>query len=55
MFGLRSDTSGLRSDISVWSQICPIIRNFEQRKSRSGAKMMCLCFDKLTINKLDNI
>jgi hypothetical protein len=35
--------------------ICPITRNFEQRKSRSGAKMMCLGPDKLTISKLDNI
>jgi hypothetical protein len=33
----------------------PVTRNFEQRKSRSGAKMMHLGPDKLTISKLDNI
>jgi hypothetical protein len=30
-------------------------RNFVQQKSRSGAKIMRLDPDKLTINKLDNI
>jgi hypothetical protein len=48
MFRLRSDMSGL-------GRICPVTRNFEQRKSRSGAKTMCLGPDKLTISKLDNI
>jgi hypothetical protein len=37
------------------SQICPITRNFEQQKSRLGAKMMRLGPDKLTISKLDNV
>jgi hypothetical protein len=37
------------------SQICPITRNFEQQKSRLGAKMMRLAPDKLTISKLDNV
>jgi hypothetical protein len=36
-------------------RICPITRNFEQRKSRSRAKMIRLGPDKLTISKLDNI
>jgi hypothetical protein len=49
------DMSGLRLDMSGLGRICPIIRNFEQRKSRSGAKMMRLIPDKLTISKLDNI
>jgi hypothetical protein len=35
--------------------ICPVTRNFEQQKSRSGVKMMRLDPDKLTISKLDNI
>jgi hypothetical protein len=48
MFGLKSNMSGL-------GQICPVTRNFEQWKSRSGAKSMCLGPDKLTISKLDNI
>jgi hypothetical protein len=47
--------SGLRSDMSGLGRICPVTRNFEQRKSRSGDKTMCLGPDKLTISKLDNI
>jgi hypothetical protein len=47
--------SGLRSDMSRLGRICPVTRNFEQRKSRSGAKTMRLGLDKLTISKLDNI
>jgi hypothetical protein len=47
--------SGLRSDMSSLGWICPITRNFEQRKSRSGNKTMCLRPDKDTISKLDNI
>jgi hypothetical protein len=35
--------------------ICPVNRNFAQRKSRSGAKTMHLCPDELTISKLDNM
>jgi hypothetical protein len=49
MSDLRSNMSGLGG------QICPMTRNFEQRKSRSGAKMMRIGPDKLTISKLDNI
>jgi hypothetical protein len=55
MSGLRSDMFGLGRICLVWSQICPVTKNFEQRKSRSGAKTMHLRPDKLTINKLDNI
>jgi hypothetical protein len=47
--------SDLRSDMSSLGQICPVTRNFEQQKSRSGAKTMHLGPDKLTISKLDNI
>jgi hypothetical protein len=36
-------------------RICPITRNFAQRKSRLGAKTMRLDSDKLTISKLDNM
>jgi hypothetical protein len=35
--------------------MCPVTRNFKQRKSRSGDKMMCLGPDKLTISRLDNV
>jgi hypothetical protein len=35
--------------------ICPVTRNFVQRKSRSGAKIMRLDPDELTISKLDNM
>jgi hypothetical protein len=48
MFGLRSDMSGL-------GQICPVNRNFVQRKNRSGAKTMRLRPDELIISKLDNM
>jgi hypothetical protein len=43
------------SDMPGLGQICPITRNFEQRKCRSRAKTICLGPDKLTISKLDNI
>jgi hypothetical protein len=36
-------------------RICPVTIKFEQQKSRSGAKMMCLGPDKLTISELENI
>jgi hypothetical protein len=36
-------------------QICPVNRNFVQRKSRSGAKTMRLGPDELTISRLDNM
>jgi hypothetical protein len=48
MYGLRSGMSGL-------GQICPVTRDFMQRKSRSGAKTMCLDPNKHTISKLDNM
>jgi hypothetical protein len=47
--------SGLRSDMSGVGRICPVTRNFVQRKSRPGAKMMRLGFDEVTIIKLDNM
>jgi hypothetical protein len=47
--------SDLRLNMSGLDQICPITRNFEQRKSRSGAKTIRLGPNKLTISKLDNI
>jgi hypothetical protein len=47
--------SGLMSDMYWLGRICPVTRNFEQQKSRSGAKAMRLDPDKLTISKLDNI
>jgi hypothetical protein len=50
MFGVRSDMY-----VRFGAQICPVIRNFVQRKSRSGAKTMHLGPDKFTISKLDNM
>jgi hypothetical protein len=47
--------SSLTLDMSGLGQICLVNINFEQQKSRSGAKMMRLGPDKLTISKLDNI
>jgi hypothetical protein len=47
--------SGLRSDMSGLGRICPVNRNFVQRKSRPGAKTMGLGPEELTISKLDNI
>jgi hypothetical protein len=47
--------SGLRSDMSSLGWICPVTQNFVQQKSRSGAKMMRLGPDELTISKLDNM
>jgi hypothetical protein len=47
--------SDLRSDMSSLGRICPVTENFEQQKSRLGAKTMHLGPDKLTISKLDNI
>jgi hypothetical protein len=55
MSGLRSDMSRLGRICPIWGRICSIIRNFMQQKSRSGAKMMRLGPDKLTISKLDNV
>jgi hypothetical protein len=47
--------SNLRSDMSGLGRICLVTRNFVQQKSRSGAKMMRLGPDKITISKLDNM
>jgi hypothetical protein len=45
--------SGLRSDMSGLGRICPVTRNFVQRKSRSGAKTMHLGPNKLTVSNLN--
>jgi hypothetical protein len=55
MSGLRSDKSWPDQICPVWGRICPATRNFAQQKYRSGAKMMPICSDKLTISKLDNM
>jgi hypothetical protein len=55
MSGLRSDMSGLGRYVLFGGRICPVTRNFVQRKSRSGAKTMHLGPDKVTISKLDNM
>jgi hypothetical protein len=47
--------SGFSSNMYSLGRICLITRNFEQQKSRSGAKTMRLDPDKLTISKLENI
>jgi hypothetical protein len=47
--------SGLRSDMSGLGWICPVNRNFVQRKSRSGAKTTSLGPEELTISTLDNM
>jgi hypothetical protein len=47
--------SVLRSDMSGLGRICPVNRNFVQRKSRSGVKTMSLGPEELTISKLDNM
>jgi hypothetical protein len=49
------DISGLGRICPTCGRICLVSRNFEQWKSRSGDKMMCLDLDKLTIRKLDNM
>jgi hypothetical protein len=41
--------------MSTLGRICPVTRNFTQRKSRLGGKMMHLGPDKLTISKRDNM
>jgi hypothetical protein len=55
MSDLWLDMSRLYRICPLWSQICSITRNFEQRKNISGAKTMCLGPDKFIISKLDNI
>jgi hypothetical protein len=55
MSGLRSDISDLGWICLAWGWICPVTKNFERQKNRSGAKTICLGPDKLTISKLDNI
>jgi hypothetical protein len=41
--------------VRLGGRICLVNRNFVQWKSRSGAKMMHLGPDELTISKLDNM
>jgi hypothetical protein len=41
--------------MSGLGRICPVNRNFVQRKSRSGVKTMSLDPEELTISKLDNM
>jgi hypothetical protein len=55
MSGLRSDMSEIGRICLTWGRICSVTKNFEQQKSRSGAKIMGLGPDKRTISKLDNI
>jgi hypothetical protein len=55
MSGLMSDMSELGRICLIWGRMCPVTRNFVQRKSRSGAKTMRLGPDRLTISKLDNM
>jgi hypothetical protein len=55
MSGIRSNMSRLGRIYPFGGRICPIIRNFMQRKSRPGAKTMHLGPDKLTISKLNNM
>jgi hypothetical protein len=48
--------SGLRAGyVRFEGRICPVTRNFMQRKSTSGAKTMRLGPDELTISKVDNM
>jgi hypothetical protein len=55
MSSLRSDISGLGRICPDWGRICLITKDFMQRKTRSGAKMMRLGPNKPTISKLDNM
>jgi hypothetical protein len=55
MSDIRSDMSDISWICPAWGWICLDTKNFEQRKSRLGAKTMHLGPDKLTISKLDNI
>jgi hypothetical protein len=55
MSDLRSNMSGLGRIYPARGRICPINRNFVQRKSRSRGKTMRLGPDELTISKLDNM
>jgi hypothetical protein len=55
MSDLRSDLFGLGRICLARGQICPVTRNFVQRKNRSGAKTMRLDPDELAISKLDNM
>jgi hypothetical protein len=41
--------------VQFGGRICPVTKNFVQRKSKSGAKTMRLGLNKLTISKLDNM
>jgi hypothetical protein len=55
MSDLKSVCLSYAGYVRFGGHICPVTRKFKQRKSRSGDKTMCLCPDKLTISKLDNI
>jgi hypothetical protein len=55
MSDLRSDISSLGQICRLGGRICPITKNFMQRKSRLGAKTMRLDPNKLIISKLDNM
>jgi hypothetical protein len=46
--------SGQARYVQFGGWICPVTRNFKQRKSKLRAKTMCLGPDKLTVSKLDN-
>jgi hypothetical protein len=41
--------------LKLQGRICPVNRNFVQRKSRSGVKTTTLGPEELTISKLDNM
>jgi hypothetical protein len=55
MFSLRSDMFGLGRICPVWGPDMSDHQKLHAVKSRSGAKMMRLSPDTLTISKLDNI
>jgi hypothetical protein len=55
MPSLRLDMFRLGRICPTRGQICPVTRNFMQQKSKSGANMMHLGPDELTISKLDNM
>jgi hypothetical protein len=55
MSGLRSDMSRIDRIYLAWGPDMSGHGNIAQRKSRSGAKTMCLGPDKVANSKLDNI
>jgi hypothetical protein len=50
MSGLDRICPAWRPDMSGIGQICPVSRNFAQRKGRSKVKTMRQGFDKLAIS-----